>query len=36
LLFKELKGLSYYLKNLKDQSITNVTSKGPINAFYLK
>jgi hypothetical protein len=29
LLLKKLKGLICYLKNLKDQSVTNVKLKGP-------
>jgi hypothetical protein len=35
LLFKKLKGLICYLKNLKDQSVINVKLKGPMNAFCL-
>ena len=35
LLLKKLKGLICYLKNLKDQSVTNVKLKGSMNAFSL-
>jgi hypothetical protein len=35
LLLKKLKGLICYLKNLKDQSVTNIKLKGPMDAFCL-
>jgi hypothetical protein len=34
LLHKKFKGFIYYLKNLKDQSITNVKLKELMDAFY--
>jgi hypothetical protein len=35
LLLKKLKGLICYLKNLKNQFVTNVKLKRHMNAFYL-
>jgi flavin reductase (DIM6/NTAB) family NADH-FMN oxidoreductase RutF len=36
LLLKKFEGLICYLKNLKDQSITNMKFKGPMIIFCLK